>query len=377
MILADVAPRASPSRRESDHGRSPCIPVLAITLASGLCTGCSHFDYIVRQSISQVGVLVRSVPIDDVLASGKLCDDDARKLRLVVEAREFARMRLGLVVRGSFRNFHDTHGKAMAYNLSATPRDSLSPKRWKFPIIGWIDYIGYFKREDAERAERKLRDEGLDTCLREVDAFSTLGWLPDPVHSPLLKRDDYGLVEVVIHELAHNTVYAAGHSDFNESLATFIGRTGALLFYRERRPDDLRAADSLLRRYEDEDRVNDWLIDLRRMLDEHYARPISSDEKIAARDAVYAAAREKFKSETLSKLHEPNRFRRWADLAPNNAIVRLNLRYNMRQEDFARAYKSVNDDFPTFLDLLRRAAREKSPLEALRNTGDHNADKGT
>lgn len=346
--------------------RYPTICFLtANALLLGCVCGCSTAGYIFRQAIGQVGVLIRSVPIDDVLAAGKVTTEQADKLRLIIEVREFARSKLGLRVAASFKFFHDTGDKAMAYNLSACRKDSLEAKRWQFPIIGWIDYIGYFSRTDAEKAESALKDEGYDTNLREVDAFSTLGYLPDPVHSPLLRRDEMSLVEVVIHELAHNTVYATGHSDFSESLATFIGRTGAQRFYAECRPQSPESLRQLRDRYADEESLNQWLIDLRKALESHYAQKLTSAEKIAGREAVFQFARDKFNDDVLPKMHEPDRYRRWGNLQTNNATIRLNMRYNLRQDLFEKLFVSCDRDFRTFTVKLRDAAKARDPAARL------------
>jgi predicted aminopeptidase len=331
-------------------------------------TGCANFSYLLKQSISQLGVLARSVPIEDVLEAGERPEEELAKLRLIVEAREFARKELGLRVRGSYRKFHDTRGKAMAYNLAGCKKDSLTPKRWHFPIIGWIDYIGYFEEEDAIRAEKALQAEGYDTMRREVDAFSTLGWLPDPVHSTLLRRDELGLVEVVIHEVAHNTVYANGQSDFNESLATFIGRRGAVLFYEQR--GDAESVGRLHERYEDQDRVNQWLIGFVGILRAHYAQEIPREKKIAGREAVFEAARERYKAEFLPKMNQPRRYRGWGSLETNNARVRLNMRYNKRQDLFQRLLEQGGGEMRALLEALRRAARSRKPFEALERAVD-------
>jgi predicted aminopeptidase len=338
--------------------------LLAIGLTAALVGGCERTQYLVRQSIGQLGVLLRSVPIDDVIARGERPEEELAKLRLIVEAREFARGRLGLRVGRSFQKFHDTGGRAMAYNLSACPKDSLRPRRWWFPIIGWIDYIGYFDKADAEVAEKRLQAEDLDTRLGEVDAFSSLGWLPDPVHSPLLRRDELGIVEVVVHELAHNTVYANGQSDFNESLATFIGREGAVLFYKDKGDED--SVRRLRERYDDQNVINEWLIELRESLTEYYGRDIPREEKIAGRDAVFEQARKRLEEVYLPRMHDPQRYRGWTRLQPNNATVRLNLRYNQRQDLFAKLYEGHNREFASLLGALRTAAGDRDPFDWLR-----------
>jgi len=344
-------------------GLLPCSGLLGALLGLG---GCVNGEYIARQAIGQLGVLVRSVPIEQALASDTLSAEQIRRLELIIEAREFARTELGLNVGWAFSLFHDTGGEALAYNLSAAPKDSLVPESWVFPIVGEIDYVGYFSHTDAEQAEAELQQQGYDTVLRAVDAYSTLGWLPDPVHSPLLEREDANLVEVVIHELAHNTVYVNGQSDFNESLATFIGRTGAVVFYERRTPDDQQTAELLRNRYADQDRITAWFVELFEALQQHYTQDIPQDEKVAGREAVFQAARDQFVSAVQPQLSEPERYQGWAWLPTNNAWILLNRRYNFDLDLFQAVYDQGGRDFHTLLETLHAAARSPDPWAYLR-----------
>ena len=122
------------------------LPRAGLALVLLLPAGCRSTQYVLRQAIGEIGVLVRSVPISQALETGGLTAEQGRKLRLIVEARDFARDELGLLVGWSFTRFHDTTGRPLAFNLSATPKDSLEPYRWWFPVIGYIDYIGFFER---------------------------------------------------------------------------------------------------------------------------------------------------------------------------------------------------------------------------------------
>jgi predicted aminopeptidase len=339
----------------------------ALTLAASvlLLTGCADFPYIVRQGMGEAEMLANTEPIDQVLADGKLAPEQDRKLRLVVEARDFAAEELGLDVGRSYHLYHEASGKPMAYNLSACPKDSLSPKQWSFPLIGTIDYLGYFAKADAEKAAADLQAQGYDTYIYGVDAYSTLGWLPDPVQSTFLNREDGNLVETVIHELAHNTIYTSGQSDFNESLATFIGRQGARLFFAPRGADGEAILAKLEAQDADDEIVTTWVQELTAELRAHYGSALTSDEKIAGREAIYQAARERFNAAVVPELRLPDRNGWWGRIPTNNAFVRLHQRYHVDLDAFAAAYAAKSGDFRAFLDAARTAAKAGDPFAAI------------
>ena len=341
------------------------LSVLILMMLILLCGCSSTVQYIIQQGIGQISMITSSRPIDQVLASGQLTAEQERKLRLVVAARDFAYQELGLQIGRSYSTYHDTSGEPIGYNLSACRQDQLTSKSWTFPIIGTIDYLGFFSEHDADQTAAELQDQGYDTVTYGVDAYSTLGWFPDPVHSTFLQRSDGSLVETVIHELAHNTIYVPGRSTFNESLATFIGRQGARLFFQQRGEEGLAIIESLEQNYDDNVHITDWMQALITSLKQHYALDVSSEEKIAGREAVFQTSREGFTNEVLPLLNDPDASAWWGNLPTNNAFVLLYQRYNLDLDVFATVYEQVSGDFAAFLDLLRAAAGAADPFTYL------------
>jgi predicted aminopeptidase len=103
---------------------------------------------------------------------------------------------------------------------------SFAPKRWSFPIVGTVPYLGYFDVKPARAYAAQLaKEEPLDVTVRTASAYSTLGWFKDPVLSTMIPEgpDAFGaLANVILHESVHATVYVPSQSAFNESLASFI-----------------------------------------------------------------------------------------------------------------------------------------------------------
>jgi predicted aminopeptidase len=123
--------------------------------------------------------------------------------------------------------------------LVRTRPGSLDAVGWWYPFLGRLPYRGYFDVERAEREARRLREEsGYDVCVSPVTAYSTLGWLDDPVTSPMLGRGAANLVETLLHELVHATVFIDGDADFNEGVALFIGPEAAIRYFARQTPGD-------------------------------------------------------------------------------------------------------------------------------------------
>src|SRR5262249_28160990 len=97
--------------------------------------------------------------------------------------------------------------------------------------LGALPYRGSFHLDAAEGLAHDLARQGYDVDVRPVTTYSLLGFAPDPVLSTMLWHgDDLELVETVIHELAHATIYAPGQAAFDEGMATFIGKEGRRRF---------------------------------------------------------------------------------------------------------------------------------------------------
>jgi predicted aminopeptidase len=95
--------------------------------------------------------------------------------------------------------------------------------------VGSVPYLGFFEAQAArDHGAALARDEALDVDVRGAAAFSTLGWFRDPVLSTMLSSGDEALgelVDTVLHESTHATVYVADQSSFDESLASFVAGT--------------------------------------------------------------------------------------------------------------------------------------------------------
>jgi len=195
-----------------------------IVLAPLSLSGC----YTVKQGFALLGYLAKAAPLEDLEGEDAVFAERVRDIRL------FAREDLGLRDTKNYTRYVQIDRDFLATVVSACADDRFFRHQWWFPVVGRVPYKGFFDAEDARREADKLRRRGLDVWVREVDAFSTLGWFRDPLYSYMRAYPVHRLAELLIHELLHATVYLKGEGDFNEELAEFVGQEGARL-YMERR----------------------------------------------------------------------------------------------------------------------------------------------
>ena len=210
----------------------------------------------------QLRLLRAREPIATVLQDPSTPADDRERLGLVLEARDFARG-IGLDVGEQYTSYAPWPGDRRVTAVVAVRPGSLETEDFWFPIVGRVPYKSYFDRALADGEAQRLRADGLDVCLAVVPAYSTLGWLADPVTGPLLRAPAPDLVATVIHELVHVTVYVPDDADWNEGLATFVGQEGSVRFFEERGGAGSEAARYARARVEDQRAISAGMLALR------------------------------------------------------------------------------------------------------------------
>jgi predicted aminopeptidase len=321
-------------------------------------SGCGvDFAYLIPAAGGQLELLLRTVPVDQALASGNLDEETVRRLQLVQDVRAFARDEVGLTVGDHYTTFYDSGGEPVAYNLSASRKDSFQPFVWTFPFVGTVPYLGFFDVEPAFARRDQLAALGYDVFIYEIDAYYALGVFPNPILSPMLARPEESLIDTVIHELLHATILRPNDTAFNESLATFVGRTGAAEFLERRYADEPQRRDAALARFADSDRYSTFILELYNELDTFYRSDLSFDAKVLGRNDVYQTGRDRFAAEVLPLMNLPDNYAWVANLPANNAFMLGVRRYNLDLVLFDGVYQAVGRDWRSALAVYREAAR--------------------
>ncbi len=328
--------------------------------------GCSAPIYAVYAAVSQLGVAFEARPIEQVLEDGILSEAQAAKVREILAMRDYAEGVLGLRVGPNYTTYLDTGGEPIAFSLTVAPADALEPLTWMFPFTGNTPYLLFYDRPAAESREAAYAVAGYDTYLYEVDAYSTMGLFVDPISTRLLSRSEASLANTLFHECAHNTVSRLGDSDFNENVATFLGRTGALRYLGDKYGADSDPVREARGRHEDDERYDRWTGELFAATAKHYADAGSSAERVGGREAVFAEYRRRFVRDILPAMNEPSRYRFVETLEINNAWLLVNARYTSDLGAFRAVYEATSRDWARSLRIFQDAAASADPMAHLR-----------
>lgn len=266
--------------------------VVVFGAAVASAAGCAQLGYYMQAAQGQLALMSAARPIDDWLTSPEVEQDLKGRLAKVKEIRSFAARELGLPDNGSYTTYADLKRPFVMWNVVATPELSLKPKQWCFPVAGCVNYRGYYSKEEAQAYAARLRAEHYDVEVSGVPAYSTLGWFKDPVLSTFIQYPDAQLARLVFHELAHQQVYTAGDSQFNESFAVAVEEFGVERWLARHGDDAMREAYGVYR-----GRKRDFLQLLkkhRRALEVNYEREASDDDKRRQKAAIFQALQDEY-----------------------------------------------------------------------------------
>jgi len=333
------------------------IALATLAAATTACSLTCSPAYLVRAGIEEAKILDRRRPIATLLADSATPPELRHKLALAVQARTFAREALRLDVGGSYTTYAPLDRDTLLLVLSAARKDRFEPVTWWFPIVGRVAYKGFFDPDDARREAERLERRGYDTYLRPSSAFSTLGWLDDPLLSSLLRSDDVDLVSTVIHELTHNTLYLPSQASFNESFASFVGDRGAIAFFCALEGDDGPRCRLARDRWHDSLLFARFLTRLIAELEALYARPdLATPDRLALREEIFRRARDRFRDEVAPRL-ATDAYRGFPRATLNNASLIARRLYYDRLDLFEAAFHRHGQDLRATVHAILAEAR--------------------
>jgi len=304
--------------------------------------------------------------IDRALATEDLGEEERSLLLLVKDVRRFAVEDLGLAENRNYTTYKRIDSDHLATVVSACPADSFRQYRWSYPVMGEMPYKGFFDKQGAVDEGRRLEAEGYDVLVRDVDAFSTLGFLTDPVFSYMKDYPVFSLAELLIHEQTHATVFPRPYVDFAENLGSFVGERGALAYLARRDGADSESYRDGLDLIHDQAVYNGLLRDLRDRLEAVYGSGIPREGKLSSKAGVIAA----WKAEFAASYGSSFRTRRYANVPRmkiDNAYLCTAMNYVGDLSVFERLFEKEGRDLPRMIAVVKKLAAEPGdPLAHVR-----------
>ena len=291
------------------------------------------------------GVMSQREPIADVLADPQLSATLRSRLVLSQQVLAFADEYLMLPADDVYVDYVALEQDAIVWNVLAAPADSLTPKTWCYPVAGCVSYRGYFSAQAAQREAQKLADDGWEVYVGEAIAYSTLGWFADPLTTPMLRRSEPALVDLLLHELAHRKLYVKHATRFNESLATFVGQAGAEAFFAHY--DTPLPADFWQKRQAWRATFIAQVNTLRQGFETLYAQPLAVPQREQEKTRLRELAREQWRR-LVADEPELARYSAFFDGPLNNAQLNAVSDYHAYVPAFAQLYTQCQASWQCF-----------------------------
>lgn len=265
-------------------------------------SGCHTLSFYGQAVKGQYQIFAHQQSIEKLVATANTPQRLKERFELLRDLRGFASKELKLPTDDHYRKYVDVHRPFVVWNVEAAPELSMEPKTWWYPLLGSLEYRGYFSKAGATNYAEDLRKQGYDVSVGGVEAYSTLGWFEDPVLNTFIFENDADLAEIIFHELGHQRLFARGDTDFNEAFATTVGQEGARRWLKARGDDP--GLKAYLAHLERSGQFVHLVMSTRAKLEALYGDRRTEDGKIKSARNQNSVAQEKLRRQKQQILHE-------------------------------------------------------------------------
>jgi len=238
---------------------------------------CAKVSYLWNQGLGQLTLFRKGVKNEVLLQRNDIPEEVKSKIRKIEELKKHFYKYWTMEPTGIYSETTLLGRDAVTYLVIASPFDTIKARENCFPFMGCFPYLGFFSEEQAKSHQLELEEGPWVTYRRPVYAYSTLGYFEDNILSSFFHYDEFGLTELIFHELFHTLFFIDDEVDLNESLANFFAREMALEFYlwspkqkasKEAREDKLNA-------------LNELIVDKAKVLQDNYKKKAFNEKKVA------------------------------------------------------------------------------------------------
>jgi len=323
------------------------VPFIACGLIVLFLSGC----YYLQQGSTLLKYHCNAQSNRTVIADSSTPQDIRIFLTTVEDIRRFAVESVGLKKNNNFSCFVKVSRDYVIDNVYAAESDTFVQYLWRYPFLGAMPYKGFFDRSGAEKEAAGLREKGYDVFIGEVNGFSTLGILRDPVYSFMEKYGPYSMSSLIFHELAHSTVFFKNQSQFNEEAATFIGREAGLRYVAEKYGCGSEAYKKAMAFNEDGKTYYRLINGLYRKLDSIYRNEKSRDARIVLKNNVING----FKRDLILKydsLFKTESYKGFGTATINNATLMIAMTYTRDLDVYYELYRQCGNNLKSTIAAL-------------------------
>ncbi len=337
------------------------LPFLLIVLFP--LQGCS-LPYLFHVAAGQMRLIEKRKDVSEILNDPEFSEKKKDKLRFISEVRNFAIQKLHLTAHDNYTQYVELDRDSVAYNLVVCPKDTLTPKGFWFPFVGDIHYLGFFNTPYALEMKSEFDEEGYDTHLRGVSAYSTLGWFSDPIFSSMMGYPENVLANLIIHELTHGTIYKKGDTEFNEGVSTFVGNQGSIQFLIQKFGEGSTLHVAAQRDQADDIVFSNFIQNAKRKLTQFYEKQLSSEERIVGRERIFEQIKKDFLD--IKKKFKTTNYDFFEKMNLNNAVIVGFGQYYGGLDIFEKVWILQRRDFQKTLQIFKEAAEAQDSFEYLK-----------
>jgi len=167
----------------------------------------------------------------------------------------------------------------------------------------------------------------------------------------MLTWDEPTLANIILHEMAHATVYFKGETDLNEQLATFIGNQGAIDFLTEKYGFGSKEVALAINYQGDDLLFSKWIDQAYKRLSEFYDRTVSREEKVRGREEIFQSIQEKFTE--MQDQFKTDCYKGFERKKLNNAVLMAYRRYFHRPDRFEALYERLGKDLKRVVEFFK------------------------
>lgn len=327
-------------------------------------SGC-QLTYYLKSAYYQTQILHKRVPLAQALKDPQTPESIKNKLTLALRAKNFAEKELGLTPTKNYTTYVDLKRPYVSWIVHASPTFALKHHLWHFPFVGDLPYKGFFSEREAIEEAAAFPNNQFDTYIRGVTAYSTLGWFEDPLLNTMMNYSDHDLVNLIIHETTHSTLYIKSQADFNEQLATFVGNLGTHLYYLKEEGNNSFTLQTIEKEQHDEQIFSHFLTQEMDLLEEWYLKE-NQEKSLQKKENRLEEIKFRFKSQIVPQL-QTRSYTYFDHQKLNNAFLLSLKTYVYDLSIFQQVFEKLQKDFPRFIKLCKSLEKEKDPKGYLEN----------